>query len=247
MADELMADEPVTAERRPGEAPRLGVAIRTALSDFYYNSWRFLPANLIWGATVVILWIGWTATPAFVLLTPLLAFPTAAIFRMAVLVERGERVSFWDGLAVWRTTFGPILLLGAAIAGCTAVFLANIALGLSSGGVFGWSIATLAAWGLAVTWLVAWAAWPLLLDPARAGRRARDRVRTAGLLVLARPRRMIALGVVLAVILLVSTVALIALLTISVAITALIATRSVIPAADRLDERMAARLASRTG
>lgn len=233
--------------RRLGDAPRLGAAIRTALSDFYYNSWRFLPANLIWGATVVILWIGWTATPVFVLLTPILAFPTAAIFRMAVLVERGERVSFWDGLAVWRTTFGPILLLGVAITGCTAVFLANITLGLSSGGGFGWSITTFAGWGLAVTWLVAWAAWPLLLDPARADRPARERVRTAGLLVLARPRRMIALGAVLAAILIVSTLALVALLTISVAIGALIATRVVVPAADRLDERMAARLAAKAG
>ena len=87
-------------------------------------------------------------------------------------------------------------------------------------------------------WLVSWTAWPLLLDPVRADRPVRERLRTAVLLVLAYPIRLGALGAVLALIVLASTVAFIALMTISVAFAALVATRYILPAADRLDERM---------
>jgi hypothetical protein len=220
--------------------PRLGAAIRAALSDFYYNSIRFVAANLIWTAGLVFLWVGFLATPPIVLLAPLLAFPTASIFRIAGLVHRGELASFWDGLAVWRTDAGPILLLGLAIAGCTAVFLVNLWFGISMGTPIGWSLATLAAWGLVVTWMFAWTAWPVLMDPRRANRPIRDRLRVAGLLVIAFPLRFGALGVFLAVILVASTVAVVVLATVGVAFASLVATRYVLPAADRLEQRLAA-------
>jgi uncharacterized membrane protein YesL len=85
---------------------------------------------------------------------------------------------------------------------------------------------------------VSWAAWPLLLDPVRADRPVRERLRLAVLLVLAYPLRMGLLGAVLAVIVLASSVAVIALMTISVSFAALVATRYVLPAADRLEERL---------
>jgi hypothetical protein len=217
------------------------------MSDFYDNSWRLVPANVIWGAALIALWIGFSIAPPLILLAPLLAFPTAAIFRIAALVGRGEGASFWDGPAAWRTYLVPILLLGTALAGCMAVFLVNIAFGLLSGSVLGWVIATLAFWGLVVTWLLAWTSWPVLLDPARADRPIRDRLRTAALLVVAFPVRIAALGGLLAVLLLVSAVTVIVLLTASVALAALVATRFVLPAADRLDQRLERVAASEPG
>jgi len=219
--------------------PRLGAVVRAAFSDFYFNSLRLVAANLIWSVAVALLWFGFLMAPPVALLVPLLAFPTASLFRIAGLVHRGELASFWDGLAVWRTDAPSILLLGVAIAGCMAVFLLNISVGILSGSPIGWSLATLAAWGAGVTWLFAWTAWPVLLDPRRASRPVRDRIRVAGLLVIAFPMRFAMLGVVLAVILVASTIATIALATIGVAFAALVATRYVLPAADRLEARLA--------
>lgn len=227
-----------SAEERLPARPRLGAAVRAALSDFYFNSLRLVAANLVWTAAVGLLWIGFLVAPPVALLTPLIAFPTASLFRVAGLVHRGELASFWDGLAVWRTEAAPILLLGVAIAGCMAVFLVNLWVGILSGSPIGWSLATLAAWGIAVTWLFAWTAWPVLLDPRRADRPARDRIRIAGLLVIAFPMRFAALGLAVAAILLASTLATIALATIGVAFSALVATRYVLPAADRLEARL---------
>lgn len=218
--------------------PTVGWAIRAALGDFYVSSLRLIPANLLWGATLIAVWLGFLTTPLGVLLLPLLAFPTASIFRIAVLVVRAGPLSLWDGVRVWRTDPGPILVLGIVLLSCLALFLVNIVSGVRSGGVIGWVVATCAAWGAGFAWLVSWTAWPLLLDPARADGSVRERLRTAVLLVLAYPIRLGALGAVLAAIVLVSTVALIALMTISVAFAALVATRYVLPAADLLEERM---------
>lgn len=224
-----------TVEGQLPPAPRLGHSLREGAADFYFNSWRLVPANLIWGAAVIGLGVGASVAPSWLILAPLLAFPTAGIFRIAALIGRGEPASFWDGLAAWRAYVVPVLLLGAALAGCAALFLGNIAFGIVSGSPVGWAIATLAFWGLAATWVMAWTAWPLLLDPRRADQPARHRLRTAGLLILAFPRRMAGLALVVLAIVLVSTVAFVALLTVSVAFCALAATRYVLPAADRLE------------
>ena len=91
---------------------------------------------------------------------------------------------------------------------------------------------------MVATWLVAWTTWPILLDPSRSGRPVRERLRLAGLLVLAHPVRIAGLGVVLATFLIASTVAIVALAAISVSLSALLASRFVLPAADRLEARL---------
>lgn len=226
------------ADSIPGAAPGLGRAVRSAAVDFYFNSWRLLPANLLWGAVFLALLIGATMFPPFLLLTPVLALPTVGIFRIAALIARGESVSFWDGLAAWRTMLLPALVIGAVLVGCAAVFLTNIGLGLGSGNVLGWVLATLAGWGLVTTWVFGWTVWPLVLDPRRADVRIRSNVRTAALLVLAHPVRLAAMGALLAVLLVASTIAFAALVSISVAFAALVASRYVLPAADRLEQRL---------
>ena len=85
--------------------------------------------------------------------------------------------------------------------------------------------------------------WPgsRLAAPRRSGPRDRpsgDRLRLAALLLLAHPVRIGALGVVLAIFLALSTVAIVALLTISVSFAALVASHFVLPAADRLDAQL---------
>jgi uncharacterized membrane protein YesL len=151
-------------------------------------------------------------------------------------------VSFWDGLAAWRTMFLPALVIGTTLVGCAAVFLTNIVLGLTSENVLGWVLATLAAWGLLATWVVGWTIWPLVVDPRRAALTVRSRVRIGLLLVLAHPVRLGAMGAVLAVLLAASTVAFAALVSISVAFAALIASRYVLTAADRLEQRLGDRV-----
>jgi uncharacterized membrane protein YesL len=230
------------AESIPAAAPGLGRAVRSAVVDFYFNSWRLVPANLLWGTVLLALLIGASMFPPVLLLTPALALPTVGVFRIAALIARGESVSFWDGLAAWRTMFLPALVIGTTLVGCAAVFLTNIVLGLTSENVLGWVLATLAAWGLLATWVVGWTIWPLVVDPRRAALTVRSRVRIGLLLVLAHPLRLGAMGAVLAVLLAASTVAFAALVSISVAFAALIASRYVLPAADRLEQRLSDRV-----
>ena len=85
----------------------------------------------------------------------------------------------------------------------------------------------------------------ILLDPARAECRVLVRLRTAGLLVLAFPVRLAALGGLLAVVVLASAVAVAALLSVSVAFAALVVTRFTLPAADRLEAGRCHRLSAR--
>lgn len=235
-----MVDPLRAAGSRLPAAPTFGRALRTALTDFYFNSWRLVPANVIWGVGLVALYVVWLISPiGAVLLAPLLAFPTLGIFRVAALIVRGEPASFWDALRAWRREFVPTLLAGAAAVASTLVLGTNVAVGILSAGVVGWAVATLAAWGLIVAAIAAVCFWPLLVDPARSGEPARSRARLAGLLVVAFPVRLGALAAILGVVLVASTVAFAALVTVSIAYCALVACRYVLPAADRLEARLA--------
>ena len=80
----------------------------------------------------------------------------------------------------------------------------------------------------------------MLVDPARSDRPVRARLGLAARVLLADPIRFGALGVAAGVILLVSTILTAAVLTISVAFLALVACRSALPVADRLEALPAA-------
>jgi hypothetical protein len=205
-----------------------------------------LPANVLW-AVVVLGLVGLAIlVPALLVLAPLAALPVAGIFRISTRIVRGESVSFWDGLSAWGTEIRPALALGGGLIAGTIILAFNVISGIFSESLAGWALATLAFWGLVGTWLYAWVAWPILLDPARAGEPARDRLRLAGLLLLAHPFRVGALALALALLLIASTVAVVALVTIGVSFAALVASRYVLPAADRLEARLDARAATAT-
>jgi len=234
---------PIAAAARsaaiPTAAPSLGGALLAALGDLYYHSWRLVPANVVWSVVAIAVVVVLLVVPSGFVVAPVLALPTAGIFRMAALIARGDAVSFRDALAAWRTETLPQLALGAALLVAVVVLAVNLASGIVTGSVLGWAFATLAFWGLLATWLFAWTAWPLIADPRRAAWPFGARLQLAGLLVLAHPVRIGALGLLLAAFLVASLVAIVALVTVSVVVAALVATRLVLPAADRLDERLA--------
>jgi hypothetical protein len=221
--------------------PSLRASLRAAATDFYFHSWRLLPANVLWAAVVLAILAAALLSPPLVLLAPLAALPIAGIFRMATRIVRGESVSFWDGMDAWRGEVRPALALGTGLVVALVVLGFNLVSGLFSDSMLGWALATLALWGLVAAWLYAWVAWPILLDPARRTSPGRERLRLAALLVLAHPIRVGALGLILIVLLLASTVAMVPLLTVSVAFSALVSARYVLPAADRLEARLVLR------
>jgi hypothetical protein len=223
----------------PRELP-LGGAVRLALTDFYFNSIRLVAANVVWGAAVAVVAVVWFVWPlGGLVLTPLLAIPTVGVFRLAALIVRDGHASFRDAVAALRDFAGPALVLGVASVAAALVLGTNTVVGLTQGEPLGWFIGTLAAWGLVVLWCGGLVAWPLLVDPQRADASLRGRVRLVGLMLVAYPGRFALLGIVVAILAVVSAVLLAALLTISVSYIALVLCRYVYPMADRFEARLA--------
>jgi len=226
------------------EAPRLGSAARAAAVDFYFNSWRLVPANAIWGLLlllVVAASVYWLLGGVLLLL--LLAIPTAGVYRLAALIARGDASALSDAIEAYRRYLREALSLGVMGAVGATVFGINILTGLFAvGGPLGWAIATAAAWGMVILWAWLLCLWPLVVDPRREGVGLRQLMRLAGLLVLAFPLRIGALVAVTALPLAVSTVLFAALISIALAYCALLGCRYVLPAADRLEGRATVRL-----
>jgi hypothetical protein len=226
----------------PLARPSIPGAVRASAIDVFYNSWRLVPANIVWGVAFVVVALVFLSAPALgLLLVPLLAVPAVGVFRIAALIARGQAVSLADGFAAWRR-FGPAALAaGVAITLGIVVTTWDLVAGITSDSLIAWAIGTLAAWGLLLLVAGSVVLWPLLVDPAREDRPIRERLRLAALLVVAYPLRVAALVIVLLAILVASFVAFAALVTVSIAFVALVACRWVLPAADRLEWRLATR------
>jgi len=230
------AEAPTT--RPPATAlPRLGTVVRAALSDYYFNSMRLVPANLLWGFALALIVLAGIVSPLLSLaLLPLLALPTAGVFRMAARIVRGEPgLGLGDIAWPYRHMPGRWIIVGVVIVAGGFVLGTNTLVGLVGGEPAGWAIATLAGWGLVVLWCGALISWPLLVDPARVAVPLGESLRLAGGLLLAHPLRFAGLGLAMAVVTAISIALTAAILTISVAFVALVACRSVYPAADRFE------------
>lgn len=223
----------------PPALPSIGAAVRGGVQDFYFNSWRLVPANVVWAGAVIAvialtgLWL------AAITLLPLAAVPVAGIQRMAGRLARGEGATFSDFIDGMRRFARPALTLGAGATILAIVFSVNVGVGLQLGNPFGWFLSATALYadiGLAV-FLVA--LWPILTDPAHDGRSVRRVLALAALVCLARLGRMTLLTLLLVAILILSTVVFPAVLLVSGAYVALVATRYVLPLADRLEGRWA--------
>lgn len=219
------------------DPPRIGHALRGAASDFYYNSWRLVPANAVWGLMFVGLSFATAVWLPAALLVALLAVPVAGLHRMAALLQRGQPASFWDFVRGMRRYGLAALAIGLGAELLAIAFTSNVFFGLDAGGVVGWTISALALYGDIGLAMFLVAAWPIVVDPVRTDESLRSRLKLAALVNLARPGRMFGLTALIVVILAVSTVLFVALLTVSVAIVSLVATRYVLPVADRLEGR----------
>ena len=221
------------------EAPRLGGAARGAGVDLYYNSWRLVPANAVWGLLLLLtVAVGVYWFVAAVPLLLLLAIPTAGIYRLAALIARGDASAFSDVPEAYRRYLRRALVLGLIGMVGTTVLGINILTGLLAlGGPLGWAVATAAAWGMVILWAWLLCLWPLVVDPRREGASLREQMRLAAMLVLAFPLRIGVLWMVTVLVLAVSTVLFAALITIAVAFCASLGCRYVLPAADRLEGR----------
>lgn len=196
-----------------------------------------MPANVIWGLMLVALLFGAAVWLPLAALASLLALPVAGMHRMAALLQRGEPAGFSDFIEGIRRFGVPAFALGIGAVLLVGVFTTNVFVGLNIGGVVGWSLSALALYGDIGLAMFLVAAWPILVDPLRADISVRKRLKLAALLNLARPGRMFGLTLVIGVLLVLSTFLFAALLTVTVAYVSLVATRYVLPAADRLEGR----------
>ena len=215
----------------------IGQALRSAAVDFYFNSWRFVPANLAWAiGLVVVLLAAVIWTPAL-LLGVFLAAPLAGMHRMAAQLTRGEAASLSDFVEGTRR-FGlhaTGLLAGAAM--LATVLVTNLVTGFGSDSPLGWFVGATALWGLVALAMYLIALWPMLVDPKHERLPLRRRVQLAGLVVIGRPARLFLLTVLIAAVLVASTALLGVIVLVGVAYASLLATRWVLPAADELEAR----------
>lgn len=216
----------------------LRATLRQSMTDFYFNSWRLAPANLAWGALLILALLAGPMSLLGLALLVALAVPTAGLHRLGALIARGEPAAFSDfvdgmrrhGLAALAVTSGAVALF--------VVFTTNIVVGLQAGGPLGWLISALALWGdVALTMLLV-TFWPVLTDPRRDGLGLRQRLTLAGLVVIGRPGRIAAVTLVVTAILVVSIVLFAAILVVSVAYVSLVSARYVLPLLDALEARL---------
>ena len=213
-------------------------ALRQALRDFYFNSWRLAPANLVWGAMLIAAFLIGPLTPLGAALLIGLAVPTAGLYRMGALIARGEPAAFSDFVGGMRR-FGPAALLVAGGAAILAfVFTTNVLVGLGAGNPLGWFISALALWGDVGLVMLLTTVWPILVDPEREGLGLRQRLTLAGLAVIGRPIRVLVLTVVIVLVLAVSTVLFATLVIVSVAYVAIVSSRVVLPLVDEVEARL---------
>jgi hypothetical protein len=232
---ELEDDEPQAVSTR---LPSIGRAMRLAATDLYFNSWRIAPANLIWGAVLILALVAGPASLIGFALFVLLGLPTAGLHRMGALIARGEPAAFSDFLDGMRLGFGPALVAAGGGIALGLVLVTNVFIGFESGNVLGWFVSAMALWGLVALVMTSVAFWPLLGDPHREGLGLRRRLGLAGIAVIGRPRRLVAITGVVMLVLVASTILFAALLIVSVGYIAVLTSRYVLPTVDELEGRL---------
>jgi hypothetical protein len=197
---------------------------------------RFLPANIIFGVILILLLLSITSTAVAWALAVALVLPAAGCMRLATTLLREGHTDFGEFISVLRR---PWLVLGLGLAQVAALLVlsVDVTVGITSGSFIGGVLSVSALWGLTIGWTFAVVAWPIVMDPLRDAESLRTRLRLASLLLLAHPLRMGGLALVLGAFLFVSTIAIAAIVTVSLAFALLVAARYVLPAADRLEGR----------
>jgi hypothetical protein len=214
-------------------------ALRTSLQDFYFNSWRLAPANLVWGVLLVAALVAGPLTLLGIALLVLLAVPTAGLYRMGALIARNEPAAFSDFVGGMRRYGVQALAIAVGAAILAFVFTTNVIVGLQAGNPLGWFISAMALWGDVGLLMLLTTLWPVLVDPEREGVGLRQRVTLAGLAVIGRPVRILVLSVVIVFVLAASTILFAALIIVSVAYVAMVSSRVILPLVDEVETRVA--------
>jgi uncharacterized membrane protein YesL len=220
-----------------GSGTSIGQSAREAATDLYFNSLRFVPANVAWALVALLVLFAGSHWPPALALALLLAIPLAGIHRMAALLVRGEPASIGDFVDGMRRFWLHALGIAAALTVLAAVLGTNLVTGFGSGEPIGWFLGATALWGLVALAMSAVAIWPVLVDPRHADAPLRRRLLLAGLVVVGRPARLFALTALIAGILTVSTVVLGSIVLVAVSYVSALATRWVLPAIDQLEAR----------
>jgi len=210
--------------------------LRTAVSDLYYNSWRFLGANVLFGAALIVVALSTLVSPWFLVLLPLAGLPAAGMLRMAAVLVRDGHADFGDVIDVVRRPV-TALAVAAAQVGITFVLVIDMWIGAAIGSMAGLLLTVGAGYGLLIGWAYAAIAWPVLVDPERDGEPVRAKLRLAGLVLLAHPIRVGGFLVLVGAGLGLSAVAIAPFLTFTVALAWLVIARFVLPVADRIEGR----------
>ena len=223
-----------------GERVSIGRAVRQAATDFYFNSLRFVPANVLFALGVLAVLFAASLWPPLIVLTVGLAAPLAGIHRMAALLARDEAASIGDFVDGARRFGLQATGIAALLAILVAVLATNAVTGFESGGPIGWFLGATALWGLVAVAMLTVAIWPVLVDPRHEAAALRRRVQLAGLVVIGRPGRLFLVTLAIAAILVGSTALLGAIVLVGVSFASLLATRWVLPAVDELEARFEA-------
>jgi uncharacterized membrane protein YesL len=218
-------------------APRLGRVLRIAAEDLYYHGVRLVPANLLWGVTLLVVANLASGSILGLVLLVVMVPLTIGLMGLATIVVRDRSLVMSDLVRSIRSHFVQRFTLGIGQMVVLVVAVVDLVVGLQLGGLLGVILSATAFYMLLGIWVVAVAAWPIVMDPVREDEPLRARLRLAVILALAHPVRIGVLALVLAAILAVGTVFAAAIITFVAVYAALVAAHYVLPAADRLEGR----------
>ena len=210
--------------------------LRGAVGDLYYNSWRFLGANMLLGLVLILIVLAAVGSAWALVLLPMAALPAAGMMRMAAVLMRTGHADFSDVTDVLRRPW-TVLVTGIGQAVVALVLVVDMQLGAAIGSVPGLLLTVTALYGLVIGWAFAAVAWPLLLDPERDAEPVPRRLRLAALVLLANPIRVGGFLLVVGVTLALSALAIAPFVTFAAALGWLVIARFVLPVADRIEGR----------
>ncbi len=224
----------MAADESPGGQRPASVAGAVRRSVTLSLEWAvpFVVTNVAWGMVVGVYLLLLVGFPILALAAPLLAIPTSALMRLAVVAVRSGVPTLavaWG--EIWRlpqrkvgVAFVQLLLLGVAVA--------NLDLSVRIGGALGVLSAGVALYAGVATAMLSIAVWPIVCDPARDGP-LREQLRLALSVVVRRPPQLLVLALLTALAVYVSTQLLVPAL-VRPAVVMLAVAGYVVPAADAI-------------
>jgi hypothetical protein len=208
-------------------------ALRRSVAATYRCSWRLLAVNTALSAVAIAVGLAMPTVPLALLLAPLAAGPfAAALASCAVTLARDGELSLRDGVEGLRLHWRTGLALGGLFG--AGLMLCALALGLYGSSRETWPFAALAVYVAAVGGVVLLTAWPIAIAEPETG--VAGALRSAWLLLLRRPGRTLALGLVLLLVNAVGALAVLPLLTLTIAFSFLVAAHVVLPLPDPAPE-----------